>query len=92
MAGIRKAMAIENPDAAEVTRDALYRGVTEAKARKNRIKAALINLCTEVDDCSGPSCLCRSTIRASFESGHGIFMLCLQETCHVNFMSVRDDN
>lgn len=46
-AAAREGTAIENLQAAEVTRDAILRDATTAKRGANRMEVAPMNLCTE---------------------------------------------
>lgn len=56
------------------------------------MEAALIILCTKVDDCLGVSKFCRSTIRSVVNCRLGTFMSIPYEACRMNVMSLHGDN
>lgn len=63
--------------AAKVARDSLFCNATTTKRRANRMEAALINLCTLVDDCLCAYNLCHSTNQSAVNSGLGTFVFTL---------------
>lgn len=78
--------------AAEVARDALSRVASTAKRRANQMRAALIKYRTEVDDCSGVSYLCRSTMQPVVYNHLGTFMYTFNEDCCATVMSLGCNN
>lgn len=56
------------------------------------MEATLISWCYEVDEFSGASRLCCSTIQSAVNLQFRDFMSTLREACREKFMSIRGDN